>query len=612
MLGADGKIRDYGGGAGEAILGLDENSEPEEDLVGKSLSAVLPGLAEALREKRWVWKAESGSDLKYYRIAETSLNGADGSRIVVLSDITDRRRRQRRLERQNDLFEKAQDLADVGAWEYDVESGTLTWTEQVYAIHGLPEDMNPTPEKAIEHYHQEDRSRIEEAFTQAIEEGIPYDEELRIRRPGGEVRWVRTYGEPQTKEGAVVRIRGAFKDITDRKRRERRANRLRRKYQTLLEGAPDAIVLADQETGRIEEVNQEAAELMGAAPEELVGRNQAQLHPDGEAGRYRQLFEEVCRRSARTGEPETIDRFEDGSPTYVQSDAGEKVPVEISATTIELWGDRLILGIFRDVTEQRRREEALREAKEEAQQASQMKSSLLANMSHEIRTPLTSVIGFSEAIGGELEAMGDCPDDADLSRLARFSEMIEEGGTRLLETLDSVLNLSKLEAGQMELTEEAVDLSEEAEALTEELLPQAEESGVDYEVETNGTPVRARADQGGVQIALRNLVSNAIKYTGEGGTVRVRAYQEDGWAALEVEDTGIGMDPKKVEDLFEPFRQASEGWGREYEGTGVGLAVTKKATEQMGGNLEVETEKGEGTCFTVRLPRNEERPHEEA
>ncbi|MFB6230264.1 MAG: sensor histidine kinase, partial [Salinibacter sp.] len=235
-----------------------------------------------------------------------------------------------------------------------------------------------------------------------------------------------------------------------------------------------------------------------------------------------------------------------------------------------------------------------------------------ANMSHEIRTPLTSIIGFSQAIGDEIEVLGDCPDEADLSRLARFSELIERGGTRLLDTLDSVLNLSKLEADQMELAEEAVDLSEEAEALTEELLPQAEESGINCEVETNGTPVRARADQGGVQIALRNLVSNAIKYTGEGGEVQVRTYQEDSWAAVEVEDTGIGMDPQAVEDLFEPFRQASEGMDRSYEGTGLGLSVTREVVEQMGGRLEVETEKGEGTCFTVRLPRKEDNHSGEA
>jgi two-component system sensor histidine kinase BarA len=170
-----------------------------------------------------------------------------------------------------------------------------------------------------------------------------------------------------------------------------------------------------------------------------------------------------------------------------------------------------------------------------------------------------------------------------------------------METLTGVLNLSRLEAEKMDLSSELVDLSEEAAQVAEELRPQAKEKGLDFRVEASG-PAQARADAGGVQIVLQNLLSNAIKYTEEGG-VEVRTRQENGEAVLEVEDTGIGMEPSVAEDLFKPFRQASEGWSRKYEGTGVGLAVTSKAARQMGGSVEVETEKGEGSRFIVRLPR---------
>jgi len=175
-----------------------------------------------------------------------------------------------------------------------------------------------------------------------------------------------------------------------------------------------------------------------------------------------------------------------------------------------------------------------------------------------------------------------------------------------METLTSVLNLSKLEAGEMDLGAGPVDLAEQAEKIAEELRPQAEGKGLTLRVETGEGPTRARADAGGVQIVLRNLMSNAIKYTEE-GEVRVRAHRKNSEAVLEVEDTGIGMAPSRAEDLFEPFRQASEGMSREYEGTGLGLAVTKEAAEQMGGTIEVETEKGEGSRFTVRLPTPSEK-----
>jgi PAS/PAC sensor signal transduction histidine kinase (EC 2.7.13.3) len=223
-------------------------------------------------------------------------------------------------------------------------------------------------------------------------------------------------------------------------------------------------------------------------------------------------------------------------------------------------------------------------------------------MSHEIRTPLTSILGFAEATGEEIRGAGR-PEELNLESLRRFSELIEEGGRRLLETLNAVLNLSKLEAGQMRLEAEPVDLAKQARQVVQEHRTQAEEKGLELQTRLPGSPTWAEADEGGVQIVLQNLLSNAIKYTEE-GSIEVRTYLEGEEAAvLEVEDTGIGMDPELAEGLFEPFRQASEGVSREYEGTGVGLAVTREAAEKMGGSVEVDTQKGEGSRFTVRLPR---------
>ncbi|WP_263834968.1 PAS domain S-box protein [Salinibacter sp.] len=242
------------------------------------------------------------------------------------------------------------------------------------------------------------------------------------------------------------------------------------------------------------------------------------------------------------------------------------------------------------------REATLRDAKEEAEEASRMKSALLANMSHEIRTPLTSIIGFAEVAGTEASTL-DLPTDSPLPDCA---DRIERGGKRLLDTLEGVLNLSKLEAGQMELNAEPVPLISEVQRVAEELQPKAREKKIDLRLETESA--WAKADEGGVQVIARNLLSNAIKYTEADGTVWVRSYRADGRAVLEVEDTGIGMAPEAVDDLFEPFRQASEGFSREYEGTGVGLAVTKRAAEEMDGSVDVDTEEGEGSRFTVRLP----------
>jgi signal transduction histidine kinase len=251
----------------------------------------------------------------------------------------------------------------------------------------------------------------------------------------------------------------------------------------------------------------------------------------------------------------------------------------------------------RDITERKQRTRELLAAKKEAENANQMKSAFLANMSHEIRTPLTSIIGFAEAIGDEFDA------DAEGS-VPRFAGLIKESGRHLLDTLNAVLNLSKLEAGEAQLTPETVDLAAQTEEIAQQLRPQAEDAAVDLHLQATEV-VPARADEGGLQVVLRNLISNAIKYTDAGGQVWVRTRRADETSVLEVEDTGIGMNPEQVPTLFEPFRQASEGTSREYEGTGLGLAVTKQVIDQMGGDIEVDTKEGTGTCFTVRLPRGE-------
>lgn len=250
---------------------------------------------------------------------------------------------------------------------------------------------------------------------------------------------------------------------------------------------------------------------------------------------------------------------------------------------------------LRDVSDRERREEALRQARKEVEEAAQLKSALLANIGHEFRTPLTAIIGFADTVGTEVSE-SELPEG---SPLPGYVKLIEQSGKRLLNILENVLDLSKLEAGQMELCTEPVDLDEQARQAVEEARSKAEEKEIDLQVEVEGA--EAWADEGGVQIVLQNLVSNAIKYTGEGGTVWVRTYLGPNRAVLEVEDTGAGMEPEMVERLFKPFQQASVGLSRKHEGTGVGLTVTKRAAEEMSGSIEVETGE-ECSRFIARLP----------
>jgi signal transduction histidine kinase len=262
-------------------------------------------------------------------------------------------------------------------------------------------------------------------------------------------------------------------------------------------------------------------------------------------------------------------------------------------------GDTQIIGMVQDIDDQKSYQESLREAKEEAERMNRLKSAFLANMSHEIRTPLTSIIGFAEMIGEQVDPKAE-------GLIPRYAQLIETSGHRLLHTLEGVLNLSKLEAGEMDLSSQRLNLSAEATDTAQQFEPQARDAEVELRVDTGTSPVFCRADPEGLRMVLRNLLSNAIKYTESDGAVWIRTRTADESVVLEVEDTGIGMDPEKTDELFEAFAQESEGIGREYEGTGLGLTVTRQAVEEMGGSIEVRTEKGKGSCFVVSLPKANE------
>ena len=369
--------------------------------------------------------------------------------------------------------------------------------------------------------------------------------------------------------------------------RERDLAARERRYRALAENIPNgAVLLFDADLT----YTLAAGELVGTyelEESDLVGERAGTVLVGIEGGRH-----------------PIVDRFQaalDGKRTDRRIGVGGRT---LRVHIVPLEGDTQAEGLLlaQDVTEEARRERELFKAKEAAEAANQMKSALLANMSHEIRTPLTSILGFAEAIEEETEGLEPPAEAGDLKPLGEFAGLIQKGGQRLMNTLTGVLNLSRLEAGEMNLASEPVDLAEQARDIAAELRPQAEEKGLRVQVQAAGGPTWAQADAGGVQIVLRNLVSNAIKYT-EDGKVQVQIDRGNGHAVLVVEDNGIGMDPEEAEGLFEPFRQASEGMAREYEGTGLGLAVTQEAVDQMDGSIEVETAKGKGSRFVVRLPR---------
>jgi PAS domain S-box-containing protein len=354
-----------------------------------------------------------------------------------------------------------------------------------------------------------------------------------------------------------------------------------RRFRGLFEEAALGIALIDLE-GTIVEANPELAAMLGYEPGALAGCPFSDLtHPDAPTDGGDRFAELVA------GDR---DRYEVEQRYVRQDDSVFWGRVTVSRHKGP--GAAEVIGMVEDVSSRKAYEHKLKEAKREAEEASRLKSALLANMSHEIRTPLTSIIGFTGVLRDDLSG-----------EPAQYAELAHRGGKRLMETLDSVLQLSKLEAGMTAPEPERIDLVSTIESTLDLHRSQAADAAVALKFESPSSALHGRWPPNAVQRILSNLLSNAIKFTPEDGTVTVRAWSADDGAVLEVEDTGVGISEAFRPRLFDAFAQESEGLEREHEGSGLGLAIVKRLVDLVDGRIDVDSTKGDGTRFRVVLPR---------
>jgi signal transduction histidine kinase len=255
-----------------------------------------------------------------------------------------------------------------------------------------------------------------------------------------------------------------------------------------------------------------------------------------------------------------------------------------------------LLATYLDITERKRFEADLRRAKEEAELASRTKTEFLANMSHELRTPLNAVIGFAEIMQGEVYGpLGD-------PRYGAYAADIRDSGQHLLNLINDLLDVSKIEFGKVELTEETVDLTGIIDSCMRLMRDRADQAGLELTAHTPPSLPYLRADNRRLKQILLNLMSNAVKFTPEGGQVTVRAALADGGLNIVVSDTGIGIAAHDLAKALQPFGQIDSRMTRKYQGTGLGLPLTKSMIELHGGRLRLESAVGRGTTATLWLP----------
>jgi PAS domain S-box-containing protein len=492
------------------------------------------------------------------------------------------------LDEQHRLLKSAETMSGVGHWHFDLISQLITWSDEVFRIHGLPlSDIAPEFEMIQQLYHEDDRATLTQLVGRAVDAGEGYEFQLRIRRPDGSIRHTIAKAEcVLDSSGKTASIFGVFQDVTAHYAAAASLAASERHYRLLADNVSDVIAIYGAD-GIFRYISPSISRLLGYAPDELLGQTPFRIiHVDDHERVAREL-----RLAAHAGTEATVEyraltkggdvKWLEAKPRFHRDDAGALVEITDSV---------------RDVTERRVRETALQEAKLEAEKATQAKATFLANMSHEIRTPMNGVIGFTELLlSGQL---------AEEQR--RHVQLIAESGRAMMRLLNDILDISKIDSGQMRIAREPSDLRHLIRNAAQVMKPVTRAKAVDISVRVDPkVPAYIESDELRLRQIVLNLIGNAAKFT-ECGWVEVHASVEEAAGLptlrIDVSDSGIGIASEQLDLIFQQFAQVDTTIARRFGGTGLGLPISAELVRLMGGTIAVESELGKGTTFTVRLP----------
>ena len=596
---------------------------------GKRISEVIPGICESDPQliDTYGRVASGGAPERFETFVEGLQQWFDVSVfsptheyfVAAFDVITERKQAELALLRSQTMLARTESVANVGSWEWQVATDTVTWSDELFRIFQLnPADGAPSFAAQQKLYYPVDLARLNAAAEETINHGTPFELELRVIRQDGETRTClgRGYSENGPGNKATV-LFGSLQDITDRKRAEEKTLEAKQVLEAALSSMSDAVFISNAE-GQFIHINDAFASYHRFKSKEEISKSFYD---------YLELFEGF----SLNGEVLPVDRWP--VPRALRGEAAVNVEIKVQRkTTGESWiGSYNFAPIFnqeeqvtgsvvtaRDITAAKEAEAEIRQlnatlearvrgrtaeleianqsllvAKEAAEEASRAKSTFLANMSHELRTPMNAIMGIT----------GIALSHADDPKLRDQLGKIDNASRHLLAVINDILDISKVEAGRLTLEQGNFTLGEVMANLTSLIGDKAIDNGLQLRIEL--TPALAhlglRGDALRLGQILLNITGNAVKFT-EAGTITLRAFpteesSTDVLLRFEIQDTGIGISLEEQQRLFTAFEQADASMTRKFGGTGLGLAISKRLTKLMGGDIGVKSQTGEGSIF---------------
>jgi two-component system, OmpR family, sensor histidine kinase VicK len=495
--------------------------------------------------------------------------------LTVQGDITAHKHAENQLKKREAQLAEAQRIAQIGSWEWDIKNDEVSWSDELYRIHGVDTGgFNPSYEAFLDGVHPDDRALVERTINKAFADCQPFEYEYRCLLPEGGHRILHAQGRVEADErDRPSKMLGTCQDVTELKRAERPVRRLA----AIVESSEDAIFSKTLD-GTIDTWNPGAERLYGYAAEEIIGRPVSVLVPPERAGE-----EDIVMNNAIAGEGalsiETARLAKDGS----------RREVSLTVSPIKDQKGRLMgfSSISRDISERKRLQV----------QADRLKDEFFATVSHELRTPLTSIIGYTDLLlRGE---------EGEMTKEQRhFLEITERNAMRQLRLVNDLLFVSRAEAGEFAIETRWVELASVVNECLESARPDAGRKDVEL-VESVETAPASLGDPDRLAQLVDNLVSNAIKFTPRDGKVEVRLALEGDRASLEVANSGSYISPQEQNRLFDRFYRTASASNDAVQGVGLGLTISKAIVEAHDGWIEVESDEDSGTVFRVSLPLRE-------
>jgi PAS domain S-box-containing protein len=518
--------------------------------------------------------------------------GAPLQYISIRTDITALNATQEALRIGEERLRRGQQFANIGTWEWTIETGDLYWSERIAPLFGYPVgELATSYENFLNALHPDDRQSVIDAVAACVERDAPYEIEHRVVWPDGTVCWLLERGAvTRDKAGKALKMLGVVQDIDKRKKAElalvhsetKLAN-TNHMLHLVMDSIPARIFWKDMDLRYLGCNRAFAADVGRSDPREIIGLDDLSMPWSDWAELYRQDDRAVIASRQPKLDYEEGQTTADGHKLWLNT---SKVP--LFDAQAQLVG---VLGVYADITERKLSEQALIAAREAADRANQAKSDFLSSMSHELRTPMNAILGFAQMLEYDSEMTADQQDNV---------HEILKAGRHLLDLINEVLDLAKIESGRIELSMEGVDLPTLGEDCRHLIQPLADQAGIDLRFELLAEN-SVFSDRVRLKQVLLNLLSNAIKYNRPGGSVRLTAAAgKPGYLRLAVTDTGTGIAPERLSDLFQPFNRLGAE-ASEIEGTGIGLTITRRLLDLMGGEVGVESTLGIGTTFWLEL-----------